>query len=1469
MKKVLLLFIPFVLFPVLFAEIIPFSYDFDQPVIENEGEFSYFVYENCQNMGQEGEPILPYYSVNLLLPQGHDLDMIELVSSNSFILEEDIVIKPSSKPFPISQPADPFYTVTPDPDIYNSTKIFPANMVANSSTHFLSGHSILSFTICPVMFDPAGKKVELLENIELNIHTKNSSKARQAENFLKIDHEIENRLNHIVQNPEMVSSYSYPQRNRDDEYDILLISNAELLPEFSDYIQFKESTGYAVAAISVEDIYTIYTGVDQAEIVRNCIIDYYESYNISYVILGGDTDAQNIANVVVPHRGFHVDDDPSLPSDMYFSNLDGNWNNDGDNSWGEGNEMDLYSEVGIGRICVGSVEEIINSTHKLRMYQDEPVIEDIEKTLMIGEELNNSPWTFGGDYKDDVAYGSSANGYTTAGVSDNFTVSTLYDRDYYWSSSDVYSQFNNTGINLLNHLGHSSPTYNMKMNNDDLTTANFTNDGITRGYVIGYSQGCYNGSFDNWHFSGYYTEDSFAEKLSALETGEVACIANSRYGWYMPGGTNSSSQYYDRQFFDAIFAGNYTLIGDANRMSKETNVSHMQSNSNYRWVAYQTNLFGDPTMDIWTEEPTDMFAIYPPSISVGSDQIQVIVDASFARAGLMQNGELIGRAVGDMSGNIYITTFEPIILTDPITLSVISHNRNKVEATIVVVSDQPFVIYNDHTINDDTGNGNLLVDYNENISLGISFNNVGNQPAVNVVSTLVCDDENIILTDSTEDLGDIAANTIVDLEGIFAFEVDPIIEDQHRLEFTLENIGDDGVPWNSFFSILLNAPVLEVNEMELEDDGDMDGFLDPGETALITIPIYNNGHADSPEVIASLTCSNELITITNITYEFELIESDSYGAALFSVIASDEIVVGTPIILSFNAECTDYSGYDVQNNFVHTVGLISESFETGDFSAFDWQLEGNSNWYVETGGHEGVYCARSGALSGDQESALVLPLEILVTSEIRFWKKVSSEANYDFFTFYIDDVIQNSWSGEDDWSEEIYTIPSGHHVLKWEYTKDGAVQNGQDCAWLDFVIMPVINGLDPAALVLNQDGFSFELAQGETASQTLEISNYGEADLFYELMVNYPLARDMGGPDEFGYFWFDNEAPNGPEYDWIDISEEGILLEFVNNDIGTDPMPIGFTFEFYGEEYENFIVNPNGWIGFGEDNTEWLNTGLPNANAPAPAICGFWDDLRPDDGFGGGGNIYYHANEERMVVWFDNVEHYSGNFEGTYDFEMIIYPDGSILLQYRTMVGDLNSSTIGIQNNNGSDGLEVVFDNDYIGDQMAIAFRKIDTWLDISGFSGCIVAGYSDQIELEIDTDGMDAGTYHCDLIIMTNDPENPTETIPVDLIIMGTDSEDDMIPAITKLLGNYPNPFNPETNIKFNLSAAENVKLTIFNIKGQKVNTIIDDILPAGVHSVRWNGKDFNNRNVSSGLYFYTMEAEKYSTTKKMMLLK
>jgi len=107
-------------------------------------------------------------------------------------------------------------------------------------------------------------------------------------------------------------------------------------------------------------------------------------------------------------------------------------------------------------------------------------------------------------------------------------------------------------------------------------------------------------------------------------------------------------------------------------------------------------------------------------------------------------------------------------------------------------------------------------------------------------------------------------------------------------------------------------------------------------------------------------------------------------------------------------------------------------------------------------------------------------------------------------------------------------------------------------------------------------------------------------------------------------------------------------------------------------------------------------------------------------------------------------------------------------------------------------------------------------------------------------------------------------------LITGGTDEDDPTAPVVvTALNANFPNPFNPETTISYSVKEALPVSIEIYNVKGQLVKTLINETKAAGTHTVVWNGSDNNNRPVSSGVYYYKMNAGKYSSTKKMILMK
>ncbi len=1090
----------------MFSETILKVYNFSQPQLKPAKDgYTEIVYSDCKNYGKEGTPLLPYKSASILLTQGQEIAGIEVVSVEYYPPQQNISIKPASRPFPLSKPDKDYknYKVVPEAAIYTSMSPFPEKNVTGISTGYLSGHSIGHFNICPLTYTPGKKEVRFIKSITISIKTTESSTAKNS--MLRNTSKIYDRISKIVDNPQKIKTYSYPSAKSGTEYDILLITNTDLLPAFSEYITFKESTGFYVKTVTTDSIYSTYSGADEQTKIRNCIIDYYQNYGISYVILGGDADPNNPADKIIPHRGLYVSsyyEEEDIPADIYYSNLDGNWNDDENSYWGEPGEEDFYPEVSVGRICVDNETEIQNFTHKLIMYQNSPVIADIEKALMLGEDLG---WSVtGSDFKEEVRTGSSNFGYTTAGISDNFTVSTLYDTDMYsWEISEVFDQYNNTGINLLNHLGHSNVDYNMKMYNSDLTTTNFQNDGITRGFVIGYSQGCYNGSFDNRGTSPeeYSEEDCFAEKITTIETGDVACIGNSRYGWGNLDNTDGPSQFFDRLFFDAIFGQGITAIGDANNYSKESNVSFIELDPVKRWCDYEINLFGDPSMDIWTADPTPIIADYPDNVPLGIGEITFQTDAPFARIGLMQNNSIIGRGIANADGDVTVQLIAPVSSVDTIKVSIIAHNRIRHHGFILVTSVEPYVCYSGKTINDASGNSNGLAEYGESILLSLKMKNYGQNQANNVNVTISTTNPHINITDSTQNYGNIAGNTEKNITNGFSFAISDSVPDNSSVCFSVKATDGNSI-WKSFFSISVYAPELKAGNVIISDiSGNNNGRLDPGETVDIIVPVTNSGHCDAVSTTANLSTSNNNITINNASYNLNTINAGTTKNAVFNITVSPDAQIGELAGFSFTAESGHYKA---AKTFDLTIGLIVEDWETGDFNKFPWDNQGNIPWIITNDNpYEGSYSAKTGTISdyGDYSELSLGYYHIIKDDSISFYTKISCEEYYDYLIFYIDSNIVDYWSGEENWQRVSYPVSKGNHTFKWVYTEEGYYPTGNESAWLDFIVLP-------SKLKVSKDAgvskvISPVSAKNLTDNETLtvEIVNFGE-----DTITNFPVS---------------------------------------------------------------------------------------------------------------------------------------------------------------------------------------------------------------------------------------------------------------------------------------------------------------------------------------------------------------------------
>jgi len=94
-------------------------------------------------------------------------------------------------------------------------------------------------------------------------------------------------------------------------------------------------------------------------------------------------------------------------------------------------------------------------------------------------------------------------------------------------------------------------------------------------------------------------------------------------------------------------------------------------------------------------------------------------------------------------------------------------------------------------------------------------------------------------------------------------------------------------------------------------------------------------------------------------------------------------------------------------------------------------------------------------------------------------------------------------------------------------------------------------------------------------------------------------------------------------------------------------------------------------------------------------------------------------------------------------------------------------------------------------------------------------------------------------------------------------------VPTVFRLYQNHPNPFNPQTTIRFDLPRAAQVSVRIYDVRGQLVNRLVDRTFPPGVHSVVWDGATSTGGRAASGVYFYELKTTGFRDVKKMLLLK
>ncbi len=215
-----------------------------------------------------------------------------------------------------------------------------------------------------------------------------------------------------------------------------------------------------------------------------------------------------------------------------------------------------------------------------------------------------------------------------------------------------------------------------------------------------------------------------------------------------------------------------------------------------------------------------------------------------------------------------------------------------------------------------------------------------------------------------------------------------------------------------------------------------------------------------------------------------------------------------------------------------------------------------------------------------------------------------------------------------------------------------------------------------------------------------------------------------GGPDGYGYGWIDSNEPGWTPPAYLDPPAG--ITSLGDDDYVEVPLP--FSFAFYGVAYNSIFIGSNGFASFGSGYTTYSNGTIPSTSTPNNALYVFWDDMRPPSGGHIDTATYTIGGQKVFVIEWDSIPHYSNI--GTYTFEIQLYEAGdSMAFLYNSVVGystdydSAASATIGIENDNGTDGLQYSYNTKSVGDGDVILFYRLPISDDVGVLSIDVPAG--------------------------------------------------------------------------------------------------------------------------------------------------
>ncbi|MDD4858552.1 MAG: C25 family cysteine peptidase, partial [Candidatus Krumholzibacteria bacterium] len=439
-------------------------------------------------------PALPYRVVSILVPQGEDFSScrIEILEEAALDLSKPVGIFHGASRVDGTMAGVAIAKV----DAESSDGIFPARRVQYLGSSYYRGYRIANVAVYPIRYSLKSGALTLAREVRLIVETAPAAKAcepvsrkRAVSGFRE---ESRGNVEGMVINPEEASAYSFDEIRVDPgtraflpSYEpsmdgstvkYLIVTNEAMKSAFQRLADCRTKEGIPAVVRTVEWISeNVRSGADRAESIRNYICAAYEQWGVEWVVLGGDTD-------VIPARFAYCSyyTGEFIPTDMYYSCLDGTWNADGDSLWGEayhssslpGDEVDLYSEVYVGRMPASTLDEANILVNKAIEYSTPTDTASRSKFLILAEVLFPSPYYPGDPINLDGAEITEPMYANYLESNPDVTTTRLYEIYYDYSGAleltkNAVIDSMNAGTNHILDVGHGN-LYNMSVGNGSI-----------------------------------------------------------------------------------------------------------------------------------------------------------------------------------------------------------------------------------------------------------------------------------------------------------------------------------------------------------------------------------------------------------------------------------------------------------------------------------------------------------------------------------------------------------------------------------------------------------------------------------------------------------------------------------------------------------------------------------------------------------------------------------------------------------------------------------------------------------------------------------------------------------------------------------------------------------------------------------------------------------------------------------------